>query len=238
VTSSAATLTVNPVVAPAITAPPLNSTVPVGDAARLAVTATGTEPLTYRWKRGTTPVGADGPPLILEKVQAADAGGYTCTVTNGAGSVTSSAATLTVVGALDPLIVRAAVIHDGGGTYGGFPNTAEKAFDGQTASFYDAANPKGSYTGIDVGAGKSAVVTSIRWYARGGQAGRMIGGVFEGSNAPTGDYVALATVSGASDQAWTTVLVSGAAPYRYLRYRGPDGGCCNVAEIEFHGTTR
>jgi hypothetical protein len=87
-----------------------------------------------------------------------------------------------------------------------------------------------------VGAGKVAVVTSIRWHARGGQAGRMIGGVFEGSNSPTGGCVKLATVAGASDAAWTTVLVSGAAPVRFLRYRGPDGCCCNVAEIEFHGS--
>jgi hypothetical protein len=87
-----------------------------------------------------------------------------------------------------------------------------------------------------VGAGKAAVVTSIRWTARAGQVGRMIGGVFEGSNSPTGGYVKLTTVAGASDAAWTTVLVGGAAPYRYLRYRGPDGGCCNVAEIEFHGS--
>ncbi len=238
VTSGAATLTVNPVAAPAIAAPPVNATVPAGDTARLAVTASGTAPLTYRWKRGTTPVGTDSPILTLADVQNADAGSYTCTASNSAGSATSKAATLTVVGALDPLIVGTAVIHDGGGTYGGYPNTAEKAFDGHTASFYDAKNPKGSYTGIDLGAGKDAAVTAIRWYARSGQAGRMVGGVFEGSNAPAGGYVALATVAGASDAAWTTVLVSGAARYRYLRYRGPDGGCCNVAEIEFHGTTK
>jgi hypothetical protein len=238
VTSAAATLTVNPVVAPAITAHPADATVPAGDAARLAVTASGTAPLTWQWKRGTVPVGADSPVLILPGVKSADAGPYTCTASNSAGSATSKAATLTVVGALDPPIAGAAVIHDGGGTYGGYPNTADKAFDGQIATFYDAKEPRGSYAGIDLGPGRSAVVTAIRYYARGGQAGRMIGGVFEGSNAPAGGYVTLATVTGASDQAWTTVLVGGAAAYRYLRYRGPDGGCCNVAEIEFHGASK
>ncbi|HEX7900771.1 MAG TPA: immunoglobulin domain-containing protein [Planctomycetota bacterium] len=235
VTSSAATLTVNPVVAPAITVQPLHSTVPAGDAARLSVAASGTAPLTYQWKRGTSVVGGDSPVLLLAGVKTADAGAYTCAVSNGAGTVTSSAATLTVVAALDPLI-KGAVFHDGGGSYGDYPNTAEKAFDGQTASFYDAKTPTGSFTGLD--AGKAAVVTAVRYYARGGQAGRMIGGVFEGSNAAAGGYVKLATVTGASDETWTTVLVDRAAPYRYLRYRGPDGGCCNVAEIEFRGAPR
>lgn len=237
-TSAAATLTVNPVVAPALVVQPMDATVPLGDAARIAVTASGTLPLKYQWKRGTTPVPGDGPVLILEKATPADAGVYTCTVSNEAGSASSAAATLAVVAALDPKIAAAALIHDGGGTYGGYPNGAEKVFDGQTATFYDAKTPTGSYAGIDVGAGKTAVVTSIRWYARGGQAGRMVGGVFEGSHEATGPYTTLAKAAQASDVAWTTLLVPGATPWRYLRYRGPDGGCCNVAEIEFRGTVR
>jgi regulation of enolase protein 1 (concanavalin A-like superfamily) len=44
-------------------------------------------------------------------------------------------------------------------------------------------------------------------------------------------------VATASDTAWTTLTVSGAAPWRYLRYRGPANGFCNVAEIEFRGST-
>jgi purine nucleosidase len=233
--SSEATLTVHPVVAPAISGQPASTLVPAGDAARFTVTTTGTDPMTYQWKKGAVGVGTNGPTLTLAKVQAGDAGAYTCTVSNSAGSATSTPATLTVVGALDPLIAKAAVIDDGGGAYGGYANTAEKAFDGEVATFYDATSAKGSYTGIDVGAGKAAEVTTLRFFARAGFAPRMIGGVFEGSNSPTSDYVTLATVTGASDAVWTTVPVAGAAPYRYLRYRGPDGGCCNVAEIEFHG---
>jgi purine nucleosidase len=237
-TSSAATLTVNPVVAPAVVASPADTTAPLGDAVRLTVAATGTPPLTYRWMQGSSPLGADGPILDLPAVRKADAGAYTCTVSNAVGSATSSVAVLTVVDALDPKIAAAAVIHDGGGTYGDYPNGPEKAFDGQTATFYDAKTVTGSYAGIDVGAGRSAVVTAIRYFARAGQAGRMIGGVFEGSNDATGGYTPLAKAAHASDAAWTTLLVAGAAPYRYLRYRGPDGGCCNVAEIQFHGRIR
>ena len=64
----------------------------------------------------------------------------------------------------------------------------------------------------------------------------MIGGVFEGSNSQAGGYVTLGIVTTASDTEWTTLTVTGASAYRYLRYRGPSGGFCNVAEIEFRGT--
>ncbi|MBA3938095.1 MAG: DUF1349 domain-containing protein, partial [Planctomycetes bacterium] len=193
---------------------------------------------TYRWKRGTTSVGSDSPTLTIANAQAGDAGSYTCTVSNPAGAATSLAATLTVASggaALDPLIAAAATFSDGGGSYGGSGSTADKAYDGSTATFYDAATGSGASTGIDVGAGKAARVTAIRFWARTGWSQRMIGGVFEGSDNPSTGYATLATVVTASDTAWTTLAVHGAAPYRYLRYRGPANGSCNVAEIEFRG---
>ncbi len=234
-TSHAATLIVNPVVAPALIAPPMATVAGMGDTAHFTVKAQGTAPLTYRWQRGTTNVGTNSPMLTIDKAQSADAGSYTCTVSNEAGSMTSPPAALTVVAALDPKIAHAAPFDDGGGTYGGYPNTADKVYDGDPHTFYDAATTTGAYTGIDIGENASAVVTAIRYRARAGQAGRMIGGVFEGSNTKDGDYITLTTVKNASDQVWTTVLVSGAAPYRYLRYRGPAHSSCNVAEIEFRG---
>lgn len=232
-TSNAAVLTVNAVVAPAITGHPLSALVPVGDTAIFTVAASGTAPLSYQWKKGAANVGGDSATLTIPNVQAGDAGSYHCVVSNSAGTATANAATLTLTAALDPLITAAAYFNDGGGTYGGYPNTAEKAYDGSTATFYDAAGA-GAYTGID--AGTAATVTAIRWFARAGQAGRMVGGVFEGSNSQATGYVTLATVASASDAAWTTVVVDGASPWRYLRYRGPAGSACNVAEIAFHGT--
>ena len=97
VTSAAATLTVNAsVVAPTITTQPVSQTVTVGQTATFTVVAGGTGPLTYVWKRGTTVVGGNSATLSLSNVQTADAGSYTCTVSNSAGTVTSAAATLTV----------------------------------------------------------------------------------------------------------------------------------------------
>ena len=59
--------------------------------------ATGTPPLSYQWKKGTTSLpGANEASLTLTSVTSADAGSYTVVVTNMAGSVTSDAAVLTV----------------------------------------------------------------------------------------------------------------------------------------------
>ena len=164
-----------------------------------------------------------------------DGGAATHTITTPS-SATTYTATYQVTGSLAALISAAAVFSDGAGPWSGDANrTADKAYDGNTGTFYDCANADG-YTGIDVGAGKTGTVTAIRYWARGSWSSRMIGGVFEGSNSQTSGYVTLATVASASDSAWTTLTVTGAAGYRYLRYRGPSNSFCNVAEIEFRGT--
>ncbi len=94
-TSSNATLTVN--VPPGISVQPGNQTVNTGQIASFAVTATGTSPLTYYWRKGTT-VGTVGssPTYSIPAAQTNDAGSYSVIVSNMAGTITSSNATLTV----------------------------------------------------------------------------------------------------------------------------------------------
>ena len=95
VTSAAAILTVQ--IAPAITAQPTSLTVNQNASAVFSVTATGTPAPTYQWRlNGTAISGATSATYTIASTQAANAGSYTCVVTNAAGSVTSSAATLTV----------------------------------------------------------------------------------------------------------------------------------------------
>ncbi|HEY5911245.1 MAG TPA: immunoglobulin domain-containing protein, partial [Verrucomicrobiae bacterium] len=98
VTSSAAMLTVNPViVGPAITTQPASQTVLAGANVSFTVVATGTAPLSYQWmKNGGNIAGATTATLTLNAVTATDAGSYTVRVTNAGGNVTSSAAMLTV----------------------------------------------------------------------------------------------------------------------------------------------
>ena len=96
VTSAVATLTV--LVPPSITRQPTNDTVAAGATASFQISATGTTPLSYQWLfNGTTPVGPSTNTLTLANAQSSQAGGYSVIVTNVAGSVTSTVATLTVL---------------------------------------------------------------------------------------------------------------------------------------------
>ncbi len=98
VTSSNATLTVNPAIPPSITTQPTNQTVTEGQAARFTVDATGTEPLTYQWKKnGVNISGATNGSYTTPPTTMADSGAiFAVVVTNVAGSVISNNATLTV----------------------------------------------------------------------------------------------------------------------------------------------
>jgi hypothetical protein len=93
VTSSAATLTVN--TPPSITTQPATQSVNAGSGIVLAVGATGASG--YQWNlNGHAINGATGSTLSINNVTSANAGAYTVSVTNSAGTVTSGSATLTV----------------------------------------------------------------------------------------------------------------------------------------------
>ena len=109
VLSSAALLTVNPApIAPVITAQPQPVTVSAGQTAQFSVTATGTAPLAYQWQRnGVNIAGATAENCSVVNAQSANAGSYRVIISNAAGSVTSTAATLTVnPGVQPPTIVN------------------------------------------------------------------------------------------------------------------------------------
>ena len=98
-TSSAAALTVNAApVAPTITTPPGNQTVTAGQTASFTVVAAGTAPLGYQWqKNGVSIAGATAASYTTPATTTADSGAtFRVVVTNTAGTVTSSAAALTV----------------------------------------------------------------------------------------------------------------------------------------------
>jgi len=106
-TSAAATLTVNvAVVAPTITAQPVNQTVTAGQTASFSVTATGTAPLSYQWqKNGANIAGATSASYTTPATAISDNGAtFGAVVSNTAGSVTSAAATLTVNAVPAPVI--------------------------------------------------------------------------------------------------------------------------------------
>jgi hypothetical protein len=83
---------------PSITQSPQSVAVLNGSNATFSVTATGTAPLTYQWRKDGSPLGVGSVTnLTLTGVTTNGNGGYDVVVTNPYGAVTSSVATLTVV---------------------------------------------------------------------------------------------------------------------------------------------
>ncbi|MBI5688643.1 MAG: immunoglobulin domain-containing protein [Verrucomicrobia bacterium] len=102
VTSNGALVSVVPA-APSIVTHPATQTVTGGTVVTLSVVARGTQPFTYAWRKGGTPLvdggvisGATAATLTLTGVTAADSGSYDVVVTNSVGNTTSNPATLTV----------------------------------------------------------------------------------------------------------------------------------------------
>jgi len=110
VTSAVATLTVR--VPPTITAQPTNQTVQRCQNASFSVTAAGDTPLSYQWQfQGTNLPGATASSYTRFNVRTNHAGSYQVVVTNVAGSITSSNATLTVERAPAVLTISYATNH-------------------------------------------------------------------------------------------------------------------------------
>jgi hypothetical protein len=86
--------------APTITAQPANASVSVGQTATFSVMATGSAPLSYQWMQGSTAIsGATSASYRTPATTAANSGEqFQVKVSNTAGSITSSMATLTVTG--------------------------------------------------------------------------------------------------------------------------------------------
>ena len=93
-TSSAAVLSVNAPVA--ITAQPVSLTINPGSLATFAVTATGTAPLAYQWRKDGVAIAGGSNAAYSLTAQAANAGSYDVVVSNIVNSATSSAAVLSV----------------------------------------------------------------------------------------------------------------------------------------------
>lgn len=87
----------NVVTPPTIIQQPIGQTVMIGDTVSFAVLAEGTEPLSYQWLlNGEAINGATKATLAILSAQEANAGNYSVTISNAAGFVLSSNATLVV----------------------------------------------------------------------------------------------------------------------------------------------
>ncbi len=92
------TVAIAPAVSPSITAQPASLTVNANSNAAFSVTAMGTGPLIYQWVKDEVDVsGANSPALNFIATSRSFAGTYSVRVSNSAGTITSSNATLRVL---------------------------------------------------------------------------------------------------------------------------------------------
>ena len=113
-TSATANVTISALsVAPTITLQPAAASAVVGGSVTFTVSATGTAPLNYQWRKNSSPItNATNATLSLGSAQPGDAASYTVTITNVAGSVTSSAAVLTVTPPNPGRLINLSVLTD------------------------------------------------------------------------------------------------------------------------------
>lgn len=83
--------------APAISSHPASLTVTAGQPASFSVSATGSNPLNFQWRKNNVNIpGATSPTYTITSAQPSDAAQYRAVVSNSFGTATSNAATLTV----------------------------------------------------------------------------------------------------------------------------------------------
>lgn len=157
-------------VSPKITSQPVSLTLRAGSKAHFEVTATGSAPLAYQWRKGSTTLpNATSRVFEIAAVTAADAGSYFVRVSNGAGSVDSEPAQLTVSSA--PVIASIAVSP---GARVGSALRLEAVVQGATPLNFqwrkDGANLSGATAAVYEVAAAQAGTYSLRVTNAGGEA--------------------------------------------------------------------
>lgn len=116
-------------------------------------------------------------------------------------------------------------------------NTVVNLFDGDPETFFATYEKAYTWGGLDLG--QPHVITRIGWTARNIKNGEraVILGLFEGANSPDfSDAVPIAIVKdGQGDSVMNYIDVNVSRGFRYVRYVGPSGYRCQVAELEFYG---
>jgi fibronectin type 3 domain-containing protein len=123
------------------------------------------------------------------------------------------------------------------GSWNNQGNTKEKAMDGSLSTFFDAPAANGCWVGLDLGTNIDFLLTAIRYCPRNNFADRMLNGKFQGANSADFSYaVDLFIITNTPPyDTLTAQSVSASNIFRYVRYLSPDGGSCNIAELEFYG---
>jgi hypothetical protein len=203
------------VTAPTILTNPQSATASAGASAALWVEASGTSPLVYQWSFNGSPLpGANGSLLFIADMEAPEAGSYTVTVSNSAGSAPSAAAVLSLAsagtGTPASFTEQPASQTISGGSTVVFHASTGTAAAGATPSPVHAASPNS--TGLAVRAVSTGV--TYQWFLNGVAIPGATDSTYVVHNATAADdgtYTCLATsAAGTVESAPATLLVSNA----------------------------
>ncbi len=115
-------------------------------------------------------------------------------------------------------------------------HTPDRALDNDPYTFYEGSMETGSWVGLDLH--EPRAVRQVVYVARYGDERQMVGGKFQASSSAdfSADVLDLFTIADAPPPATRiTQTVNVPKAYRYVRYLGPKGSWCHVAEAEFFG---
>ncbi len=148
VTSAQVRLTVNAARVPTIATQPTPVVAIPGQPATFTVVAAGSAPFHYQWMKDGAAIGGDSATFSIAAVQNSDAGSYSVTVTNLAGSVTSAAVTLKMAPpgvnlALNKVATASSYENQAG-------NPASNAVDGNATTKWGSAFVDPSWFEVDL----------------------------------------------------------------------------------------
>ncbi|MDO4563425.1 MAG: glycoside hydrolase [Clostridia bacterium] len=110
----------------------------------------------------------------------------------------------------------------------------EMAFDKNFDTFFDTSDGSGGYIGLDLGEAPDPV-TMVRYAPRFWYFSRMVGGVFQGAHEIDGEWTDLAVITHTPlNSVWSSLSFNNPQSFRFVRYKTPIEGYCNISEIEFY----
>lgn len=117
----------------------------------------------------------------------------------------------------------------------GTGNNLLNAFDGKLETAFGTNQNSGAWIGLDLG--EKYVIEKIAYCPLQFQSSKLQLGVFEGANNPDfGDAVPLFIIKEVpQENILTKQIINCSKGFRYVRYVGPSGAYCNIAELEFYG---
>ena len=135
----------------------------------------------------------------------------------------------------DIIGIKICIDYDNNNAQSTTVNTPDNLFDNDLGTFYATFRLSGGWAGLDLS--EKHIITSIAYCPRADYDSCLLLGVFEGANSPDFlDAIPLLLIADRPlNNQMTEVEIDCSRGFRYVRYIGPSGVRCNIAELKFYG---